>query len=175
VLAATIAELVERGYGGLSVADIADRAGVHRTTVYRRWPDLAGLVTEALLEVGAATVPPPDTGSVRGDLRELVGSIAALIDGDATRDSIRALLGEGARVPVIGAVVRDVWSARFAVGQQVVARWVERGRLRDDVPAATIVSALVAPLYLRLMITADRLDDEFLDDVVELALAGALR
>src|SRR5512132_695784 len=68
VLRATIAELLRTGYAGLSVEAVADRAGVHKTTVYRRWGTLQQLVTDALLAHVSAKVPQPDTGTLRSDL-----------------------------------------------------------------------------------------------------------
>ena len=54
-----------------SVENVALRAGVHKTTVYRRWPDRETLVADALTDTVAQGVPSPDTGSFEGDLREL--------------------------------------------------------------------------------------------------------
>jgi AcrR family transcriptional regulator len=173
VLAAAIDELTEYGFAGMSAARIAERAGVNRTTVHRRWPDLEDLVEEALLASASVAVPIPDTGSVRGDLRLLLREIAGLIDEDRSRRTIRALVADAARSPVIGAVVGRVWTSRFQRGVEVVTRAVERGELRADVPPATILAAFTGPLYVRLLITDERIDDRFLDDVIEIGLAGA--
>lgn len=72
MLAAVLEELSVRGYGGLSVARIADRAGVHRTTIHRRWPDRGGLIAEALLDSASAAIAIPDSGEVRQDLQTLL-------------------------------------------------------------------------------------------------------
>src|SRR3712207_1543584 len=71
VLSATIDALVDVGYDGLSVEDVARRAGVHKTTVYRRWPTRAALVAEATRERSQQVIPVPDTGTLAGDLRQL--------------------------------------------------------------------------------------------------------
>jgi len=68
VLAATLAELGEGGYASLGIERVAARAGVHKTTVYRRWPDRESLVTDALLELAADDFAIPDTGDVDRDL-----------------------------------------------------------------------------------------------------------
>lgn len=173
VLAAALEELDEYGYAGLSTARIADRAGVHRTTVHRRWPDHAELITEALIESAAAAVTVPDTGNVRDDLRELLGSIASLIDTPEARNRIRGLIADAARSPAIAEVVSRTWSARFEIGEAVVARGVARGELRDDLPPVTMLATFVGPLYVRLLITDQPIDDAFLDDVVDIGLRGA--
>ena len=63
VIAATLAELGERGYAALSLDSVARRAGVHKTTLYRRWGTREELVLEAMLERAGEHISVPDTGS----------------------------------------------------------------------------------------------------------------
>jgi AcrR family transcriptional regulator len=175
VLAAALEELSLYGYGGLSAARIADRAGVHRTTVHRRWPDLGELIIEALTESAAADIRMPDTGNIRTDLKALLRSIAARIDTIESRARIKALVSDTARSPQIGAVVRTVWTTRFQLGEAVIQRGIDRGELRNDAAPMTIFSMFIAPLYLRLLITDERLDHKFIDDVINLGLQGSQR
>src|SRR3954447_13971210 len=72
ILEATVAILEEKGFGGLTIEAIADRAGVGRPALYRRWPSKEAIVEEALLGVADELVPIPDTGSLREDLRLLM-------------------------------------------------------------------------------------------------------
>lgn len=71
VLDAVRAELAEAGHEGLTVEGVAARAGVHRTTVYRRWRDVGGLLVDVIAAAGEMDWQPPDTGSLRGDLTAL--------------------------------------------------------------------------------------------------------
>src|SRR3954449_2137582 len=71
VLDAVRAELGEHGYDGLSMDAVATRAGVHRTTVYRRWGDVGGLLADVLDAASDDDWQPPDTGSLEGDLEAL--------------------------------------------------------------------------------------------------------
>jgi AcrR family transcriptional regulator len=173
VLAATLEEFAEVGYGGLSTARIADRAGVHRSTIHRRWPSLGDLAAEALVDSAAVAIPMPDSGNVRADLQLLLHSIASYIDTDAARARIRGLVGDAARSAAIGAVVSSVWTTRFHVGEEVVCRAAARGELRTHVPAATILNTLIGPLYIRLLLTDQRIDDDFIRAVVGVVLDGA--
>lgn len=173
VLAAALDELTEYGFAGMSTARVADRAGVHRTTVHRRWPDQADLITEALLEEAGAAIPIPDTGTVRGDLRSLLRGIAGLIDTPERRRRIQALLADASRSPQIGALVSRVWTTRFELGWEVIVRGVARGEVRADIPPATLLATFVGPLYVRLLITDERIDDEFIDAVIRAGLDGA--
>ena len=72
VLDATSMLLSEVGYDQLSVEAVASRAGVHKTTVYRRWPTKPELIAEAALVQAAEAVPIPDTGTLLGDLQTLL-------------------------------------------------------------------------------------------------------
>ena len=173
VLAAALDELNTYGYGGLSAARIAERAGVHRTTVHRRWPRLADLISEALIDAAATAVTIPDEGNIHSDLRVLLHSIAGLLESEDARRTVRSLVSDTARSETIGTVVRQVWTARFHVGQTVIERAIRRGELRADIEPITIFSTLIGPIYLRILITDQPLDEQFLDDIVTLTLDGA--
>jgi AcrR family transcriptional regulator len=172
VLAAALDELNTYGYAGLSTARIAERAGVHRTTVHRRWPRLADLISEALIDSAAATVTVPDEGDIRADLEVLLRTIADLVGSEEARRTIRSLVSDTVRSEAIGTVVRRVWTTRFEVGQTVIERAVSRGELRTDIEPLTIFSTLIGPIYLRVLITDQPLDNQFLDDIITLTLDG---
>src|SRR5260221_147731 len=68
VLSATLEVFAEQGYAGLSIEAVALRAGVNKTTVYRRWPTKVELVGDALFSLRDEDPEPPDTGSLPEDL-----------------------------------------------------------------------------------------------------------
>jgi AcrR family transcriptional regulator len=173
VLAATMKEFTESGYGGLSAGRIAERAGVNRSTIHRRWGSLDNLLADALVETAATAIPMPDTGSAQDDLDLLLRSITSYIDTDATRAWIRALVGDAARSPAVGAIVSSAWTTRFHVGEDVISRAAARGEIRDDIPPATILATLLGPLYVRLLLTDQRIDDQFIDDIIDIVLNSA--
>ena len=171
VLHATVEVVAEAGYAGLSFEEVARRSGVHKTTVYRRWPTTAALVLDALLERSAESVPVPDTGSVREDLRRFVRAIAANITSPLGAALVATLTGEPAD-EAVDALVHEFWRARFALAGEIVQRGIERGELRADVDPDLVVELLVAPLYLRLLVTREPVTRRYADRVVDLALAG---
>jgi AcrR family transcriptional regulator len=175
VMTAARQELAEYGYAGMSAARIADRAGVNRTTVHRRWPNLEDLVSEALLDSASDAIAIPDTGSVRGDLLLLLHEIARYIDSEPSRSMIRALVSDAARSAAIGDIVSQVWTTRFHLGEEVIVRGIARGELRDDLAPGTLLSTFTGPLYVRLLITDERIDAAFLDAVIDIGLDGARR
>ena len=175
VMTAAMQELAEYGCAGMSAARIADRAGVNRTTVHRRWPNLEDLVSEALLDSASDAIAIPDTGSVRGDLVLLLHEIAGYIDSEPSRSMIRALVSDAARSAAIGDIVSQVWTTRFHLGEEVIVRGIARGELRDDIPPGTLLSTFTGPLYVRLLITDEHIDAAFLEAVIDIGLDGARR
>ena len=69
VLRATGDVLVESGLQGLELTTVAKRAGVGKSTVYRRWASVPALVTDLVCDMAAQSLPRADTGSLHGDLR----------------------------------------------------------------------------------------------------------
>ena len=94
-----VTELVrERGYGNFTVGDIAARAGVADTSLYRRWGNLQALLGDVLLTRLNARSPMPDTGSLAGDLRTHAANVAREVTGPDGLALVRltiALSGEG--------------------------------------------------------------------------------
>ncbi|MGW0807746.1 TetR/AcrR family transcriptional regulator [Nonomuraea sp. NPDC002799] len=173
VLAATLDELAETGYAGLTVENVARRAGVHKTTVYRRWPDREALVTEALTEHVAADVPIPDTASIETDLRELARLVARLLTTATDQAITAALISDAARLPEVGQVRRRFFVDRFRRGEPVITRAVERGQLPEGTDPVALLKSLIAPLYLRLLVTAEPIDDTTADQAAAITLAAA--
>jgi AcrR family transcriptional regulator len=172
VLAATVDELAERGYGDLSIEAVAARAGVNKTTIYRRWSGRPALVLDAMLEFSRQTVPVPDTGTLAGDLLELGSSIASNLASPAVLAVLRALVAAG-REPAIAEASRRYWRARFDLVAEVVERASARGELMPRAPSDAIVEALIGPLYLRALVTGGVLDAAAVRRCVDLALAAA--
>ena len=173
VLAATLAELAERGYAGLTVENVARRAGVHKTTIYRRWGDCERLVVDALTDHVAMEVPIPDTGAVATDLREHARALVRWLTSPIGRAIMAATLSDAARVPEVADVNRRYFDDRFRRAEPIVARAIARGELPDDTDPAELVKAMIAPIYLRFLVTADPIDETTADQAAQAALAVA--
>ncbi|WP_219507095.1 TetR/AcrR family transcriptional regulator [Nonomuraea ceibae] len=173
VHAATLAELVDKGYAALSVENVAQRAGVHKTTVYRRWKDRESLLTDALAEHMAMDVPVPDTGAIETDLRALARSIVQTFTSSTGQAILAAMFTGAAHLPEIAAARRHVFDDRLARAEPVVTRAVERRELPAGTDPAELLKTLAAPIYLRLLITADPVDETTADRAVEVTLAAA--
>lgn len=172
VLEATLAVLAESGYEAVSFDAVAARAEVSKSTVYRRWSDRSALVVDALTDWTGADVPIPDTGSVEGDLLTLASSLIDLFNSRAGRAVVNAVLGVGGH-PELGEVKRRLFESRHGRAAVVVERAVARGELGREVDAAELMKALTAPLFYRLVVTGEELDEAVARRAVDVVLAAA--
>jgi AcrR family transcriptional regulator len=170
VFTAVLDELVENGYGALTFDRVAARAGVHRATLYRRWPGREQLVAEALLAQAGRDIPLPDTGTLRGDLRALAHAVVTNITSPLGEGLLRTLVSEAVRVPDISVAGRAFWGQRFGLATEIVRRGIRRGEVRSDVDPQLMLELLVAPLFLRLLVTAEPVTTAYVDEVLDVLL-----
>ena len=172
VLDATSELLMEVGYDRVSVEEVAARAGVHKTTVYRRWPTKPELVAEAVRVQAAEDVPIPDTGDLLTDLQLLAREVVANIGSQGGARRSRSIVAASASSDELAATMHLLWAHRLRSSASIVERAVERGELPDTVVPNLIVEAVVGPIWLRLLLTGEPIDDGFADDIAALVVAG---
>lgn len=130
VLEAARVEFAESGYAGTTVEKIALRAGVAKTTVYRRWGNLEGIVVDLMDELGAESMPEPDTGEVRTDLRELARGIFVLYKDPVLCAMIEVMATAGVDTPAARQALTAFFAGRAGATGAVVERAVQRGSSR---------------------------------------------
>lgn len=178
VLDATAQVLAERGYDALRIDEVAVRAGVHKTTVYRRWPTKADLVIAMADARSAERVPVPDLGSLEADLQAFASSIVAnlLRDGATLARTVVAAAGVEPDLRVAAAAF---WSRRFGLAAEMIERARDRGEVAPDTTADAVIEALIGPLFVRVLLTDVPLDDAIAARTAEAttiaARAGAFR
>ena len=173
VLAAAREELAESGFAALTVDNVARRAGVHKTTVYRRWKDRETLVTEALTEHLAERIAIPDTGAFDSDLRALAHRmVRSLLDVD-DQGVTAALYSDAGRLPEVAAVRQSLFADRFRRAAPLIERAVDRGELPAGTDPGLLLKSLIAPVYLRLLVLSEPLDEALADHATDLTLAAA--
>jgi AcrR family transcriptional regulator len=173
VLAAAVAELSSRDYADISVESIAARAGVHKTTVYRRWGSKAEIIRQALAGAATAGIPVPDTGGVDEDLRTLARAVQAVLSAPAGAAITRALVVGGLTSPEIAGLMSQFWAGRLAAISVIVDRATQRGQLPAGTDPAALMHALVAPLYYELLVTRVPVTEQDADRGAAAALAAA--
>ena len=167
VLGATLDILIADGYAAVTVPLVAEAAGVHSSTVYRRWGNPARLVTAAVQRMSESAVTTPDTGDLAGDLTALLGDVVRLLTHPQTLAVVRSL----AAVPPhldeeINAAKVQFWQARFDAGSLIVERATTRGELAEGVEPRQVLELLIGPAYLRALLTGFALDDAFIHTTV---------
>ncbi|MES4902961.1 MULTISPECIES: TetR/AcrR family transcriptional regulator [unclassified Streptomyces] len=171
VLDAVRAELGEHGYDGLTTDAVAARAGVHRTTVYRRWGDVGGLLADVLDAAGDDNWQPPDTGSLQGDLTALNEEIQAALT--AQPPIVAALIAASFRSEQAAQAQQRLWEDRYARCEVVVSRAVRRGELPPGIDARRLLIAATAPLYHHLVLLRTPPDPRLPGDAARTAALAA--
>ncbi|GAB3260001.1 TetR/AcrR family transcriptional regulator [Alteromonas gracilis] len=152
VLAATRAEILGHGYADFCVERVARRAGVHKTTIYRRWQDRTELVGDLIEASARATVVVPDTGSLQRDLGVLALGLREFLSGDSGA-LVAALFAAARQDDVLAALMREVLDARYDLMTPLVERAVERGEVPSGTDPSAVIRQTAAPLYYELMLT----------------------
>ena len=142
-VAEAVLSCLREGRSTFSVAEVAERAEVHRATVYRWWPTPTDLLREALTVHGARLVL-PDTGSWQTDVPAAVESLAALLS-DPVELALTAAFAAG-EDPAGNEVQVEYWRPVGEQLQRLVHRAVGRGEVRPDADPATVALLLVGPL-----------------------------
>ncbi|MCW2936999.1 MAG: TetR family transcriptional regulator [Actinomycetia bacterium] len=174
ILAAATELLLDRGLAAVSMDAVAAQAGVSKATIYRWWPTKETLALDALYTEWAAAQPSEvDTGSLRGDLLSLLTPWARVASSRPYGRVIAALLSEVATDPAYAAEYRQrVVQPRRDRTHAILARAVERGEIPASTKTEVAIDLLYGPLYHRLLHGHAPLDDQFVEDVVDMALTG---
>jgi AcrR family transcriptional regulator len=172
VLRGTVELIGETGYADLTVDAIARRAGTSKPAIYRRWPGKAHVVHEAVFPIGDDTAL-PDTGSLAGDVREMVRRTVAVLTTPAARAALPGLVGEMAADPTLHAALLERFSG--ILSRSLAERLndaVARGEVRPEVTAADLVEAIAGPTFLALLTRAAAIDDAWMERSAALITRG---
>ncbi len=172
VLDATVVLLGRTDYAGLSVDAIARRAGTSKPAIYRRWPSKAHLVHEAVFPVGAQTEL-PETGSLAGDVREMVRRTTAVLSTPAARAALPGLVAEMAADPTLHAALLERFGDVLSAGlSRRLAEAASRGEVRADAAAADVAEAVAGITLFALLTRGAALDDTWIERTAALIMRG---
>ena len=171
VLQATLDALSEHEPGAVTISEIARRAGVHATSIQRRWGSKENVVLDALLTLSEEKLPIPDTGSLRGALVAFSQSMAGYLASTAGETVVRTLAASEDDASMAANRERLPW-ARYEPARVMIDRAAERGELRPGTNPQIALELLVGPLYYRALITRHAIDAGDLDEMVDTLLRG---
>lgn len=169
VVSATLTELSRVGYEAMRVEDIATLSGVNKTTIYRRWPSKAELLTSALRQVAKAHMAPIDTGTLRGDLK---ASLLAAFNLSPFEQGILRVIQMERSLKAIDAFAQRMRDDMREVRIAMVKRGISRGELPTGVDAALVVELVSAPVQ-RALLFNETVDSASVERMLEIVLIGA--
>ncbi|MGZ0200062.1 TetR/AcrR family transcriptional regulator [Streptomyces sp. RM1] len=180
ILAATREALVELGWSKLTLQDVATRAGVAKTTLYRRWAGKNELVVDAVAEL-FDELRLPDRGSLAADIEGVVLQFAALLDRPECRSGLMAVVAESTRDDLLRERIRgSIVERQKRLVLEGRARAAERGELppepEDEEEAARTVDltfdVVAGAVVHRTLVSGKPADEAWVRSFVRVLLLG---
>ncbi|WP_458078504.1 TetR/AcrR family transcriptional regulator C-terminal ligand-binding domain-containing protein [Streptomyces sp. EMB26] len=173
VLRAAGDALAEDGFARLDLTDIARRAEVGKTTVYRRWGTVTGLVADLLLDMAEQSLPRTETGSLAGDLRANARLVQRTLADPRQGALFKAVIAAATCEARTAEALHRFYDIRVREWAPCVHQAVDRGEVPEGTDAHEVIRAVSAPLYYRLLTTGAPLDEAAADQAAEAAAAAA--
>jgi AcrR family transcriptional regulator len=163
---AVLDELGKVGYARLSMEAVARRAGVGKSALYRRWPGKAAMAAAALVELSVPAAPQPDTGTLRGDVREILEGMVAWLSNPQVGRILPDLVAEGVREPALSAALQEnIGTPRRDTVRGVLERAERRGELAVSMEMA--LDLLGAAVYWRMSVRQAEREPGYLDELTD--------
>lgn len=159
VLRAAGDALAEDGFDRLDLAEVARRAEVGKTTVYRRWSTTTGLVADLLDDMAEQSLPRADTGSLEGDLLANARLVVSTLADPRQGPLFKAVIAAATCDPRAAEALHRFYATRVAEWAPCVVAAERRAEIPAGTDAGEVVRAVSAPLYYRLLTTELPLDD----------------
>jgi AcrR family transcriptional regulator len=168
VLEATLGLLIEQE--AFSIPQVALRAGVHETSIYRRWGTREALIVDAIASRMIEEIPVPDTGTLRGDLVALLERSVAFQSSPIGRQMMRAsaIDPSGRELDVR----RAYWPERLRKVGVIFERAIARGEIPPSADVALATELLIAPLHFRALVSHEPFDDRLAERLADFVLRG---
>lgn len=173
VLRAAGDAIAEGGFARLDLADIARRAGVGKTTVYRRWGTVAGLVNDLLLHMAEDSLPRTETGTLLGDLTANARLVQRTLTDPRQASLFKAIIAAATFDPRTAQALSGFYDTRIGEWAPCVEQAVDRGEVPVGTDAREVIRAVSAPLYYRLLVTGETFDEATADRVALAAFTAA--
>jgi AcrR family transcriptional regulator len=181
ILDATREALAELGWGGLTMGDVAVRAGVAKTTLYRRWPSKNELVVDAVASLFDG-LQMADRGSLRADIADVVTRFAELLALPESQAALLALFAEGSRDPQLRRRIREhIVDPQKRLVHEGLANAVARGELSPEGDAAGIAEqidiifdTIAGAVEHRMLVIGEPADAAWINRFIDLLLSAGL-
>jgi len=158
-MAAVTELLSEVGYRQMSVDLIAERSGVGRATIYRRWKTVPALALAAFESALGPGLPAPDHGDVRTDLVHLYRRFAKILTGSLWGQLLPSLIEANKNDPAFDGMLARLDRERRTNSMTILKRAQDRGELTKDVNLDWMIDTLSGPLYYRFLVSGGALGE----------------
>jgi AcrR family transcriptional regulator len=174
ILRAASALLSERGLDAMTIEDVAARAGVGKSSIYRRWPTKGTLALDAFLVDFLTQQPAVDTGVLEDDLREALTLWAGAVVGTPTGRALVGLIAEAQDDEDLarGWIERVMTPVRDQ-HRTMVDRAIQRGEIPVDTDVDVIMDLLYGAAYHRLLQGHLEVTPQFIELVARMVAQGA--
>ena len=169
---AALTLLAESGFEGVTVEAVAQRAGVAKSTVYRRFPGKPELLVTVLELACGGAVDDPDTGSVERDLAGIADDLRRTLTETELGRAMPSVMAAAAEHPLIAAAQSRFVASRRAVSLAAVRRGIERQELDPDVDPEMLIDMVVGPIFHRLFVSRHPPSKGWIEDLVRRAVRG---
>ena len=174
ILSAALELGEEVGFDTLTIEGIADRTGVAKTTIYRRWPNVWALVMDAFLSEVTRTAPIREKATARESFAASMKLLARAYRGQQGK-IMQPLLGRAQVDERLRDAVKTRWvEPRRQVAREIVRRGIANGELRPGLDPDVVLDALYGPLYHRLLVPYNEaaISDSYIDAVIDTVFGG---
>jgi AcrR family transcriptional regulator len=173
ILGAATQLLAERGLAGMSIEEVAARAGVGKATIYRRWRSRGALALDAFVREFQGLQPVPDTGTLRGDLLAALRGWVQAVTHTPMGRVLLGLIAEAQHDPALAEAWRtQVMEPLRAQRTVMITRAVARGEIPASTDPDVVLDLLYGASYHRLLHGHRPLTDAFVRDAVDMIIAG---
>lgn len=164
---AAIELLREVGYERLSIEAVAARAQVSKSTIYRRWKNKAQLITDAVNHYAYCKMPPIDTGTLRGDLIEIITEKVKTMKS-ADGELFAGLMAASRSDRDLSELMRkSMAEGAGAVHSAVLERAIKRGEVPANATLHTVLEITPAVITFRLFMTQQIVNRKFIEHFVD--------
>lgn len=172
ILEASYNLLLENGFGNVTVEKIAERAKVSKATIYKWWPNKAAVVMDGFLSAAMSRLPIPDTGSVMDDMVIQASNLANFLSSKEGK-VITELIAEGQSDLKLAEEYRlRYFNPRRLDSLRILERGIQRGELKKDLDLELCIDLIYGPLFYRLLVTGEKIDEAFMRILISYAFGG---
>ncbi len=171
VLDLALEELARVGLHRLSVPEVADRAGLNKTSVYRRWPTKGALVGAALERAMGHDAPLPDTGALGSDMLAFALAAATWANSPIGRGVMKTLLADGDD-PEVRALVNRLVRKRGRRPIEIFERAIASGELDEEADVRMAMTVIAGTLSHRIVVENESVTPAFVKRLVRLVVDG---